>query len=133
MPYIIFKDYPGQKYKCSIRLIRICADNRINRLSDFIRLTFKEMLSLPECGDSTALTVKAILKENGLDFRKKPNSDTCLNQINNLIIKLLSQGQSYTNVSEKTGISPTRVQHIFNNRCHRSTSTTRPLSSESGS
>ena len=71
MPYIAFKDYPNKKYKCPIRFIRICSDNKINRLADFSKMSFKEVLSLPECGKTTAIFVKEILQENGLDFREK--------------------------------------------------------------
>lgn len=71
MPYIAFKDYPNKKYKCPIRFIRICSDNKINRLADFSKMTFKEVLSLPECGKTTAIFVGEILQENGLDFRGK--------------------------------------------------------------
>lgn len=51
-----------------MRLIRICQDNRLNRLSDFTKMTFKDLLSLPECGTITAAQVKTILEDNGLDF-----------------------------------------------------------------
>lgn len=71
MPYIAFKDYPQKKYKCPIRFIRICSDNRIKRLADFSRMTFKEVLSMPECGKTTAKLVEEILRENDLDFRGK--------------------------------------------------------------
>ena len=73
MAYITFKDYPRKKYKCSVRLLRICADNRIYRLADFSKMTFCEVTSLPECGPVTAMQVKRILNDNGLDFRNKHN------------------------------------------------------------
>lgn len=71
MAYMIFKDYPKKKYKCSIRLVRICEDNRLRRLADFSRMSFREVLSLPECGMKTAVHIKKIMKENGLDFDEK--------------------------------------------------------------
>lgn len=72
MPYITFKDRPRKSYKCSMRLIRICKDNRIYRLSDFTRMTFRESLSLPECGQTTARVVQKILHDIGLDFHTQP-------------------------------------------------------------
>lgn len=72
MPYISFKDLPRKKFKCPVRLIRICADNRIKRLSQFSEMSFNELLSLPECGEKTALLVREILQGNGLDFRAGP-------------------------------------------------------------
>lgn len=71
MPHIKFKDTPHKKYKCSMRLIRICSENRIRRVSDISKMTFNEFLSLPECGKATATKVKEILRDNGLDFREK--------------------------------------------------------------
>lgn len=54
-----------------MRLIRICSENRIRRVSDISKMTFNEFLSLPECGKATATKVKEILRDNGLDFREK--------------------------------------------------------------
>lgn len=73
MPHIKFKDVPKKKYKCSMRLIRICYENRISRVSDFSKMTFRELLALPECGMATATQIKQILKDNGLDFRQRAN------------------------------------------------------------
>ena len=89
-------------------------------------MTFKELLLLPECGNFTAMTVKAILIENGLDFRER-QSTKYLNQRNKLIVELISRGQSYKKVSEKIGVSPIRVQQIYKNRYSRSTSKTKTL------
>ena len=71
MPYIKFKDTPYKKYKCSMRLIRICSENRIRRVSDFSKMTVQELLALPECGMATATNVKKILHDNGLKFREE--------------------------------------------------------------
>jgi len=74
MPHITFQDYPKKKFKCPVRLLRICKDNRINRLAQFSEMTFNDMLSLPECGNVTAILVRHILRENGLDFSVKPKA-----------------------------------------------------------
>ncbi len=74
MAYITFKDSPGKKHKCSIRLVRICQDNGFSRLVDFSNMTFNEMLRVPECGKTTAIYIKDILKEHGLNFREKPSN-----------------------------------------------------------
>ena len=71
MPYIVFKDYPKKKYKCSVRLLRICSDNHIQKLADFAEMTFNDVVLLPECGPITARHVKKILTDNGLKFRRK--------------------------------------------------------------
>ena len=60
MPYIASEDYPGRKHKCSMRLLRICQDNKLRKLSDFSKMTYQEVLALPECGDATAMFVKSI-------------------------------------------------------------------------
>lgn len=75
MAHITFKDYPGKKHKCSIRLVRICQDNGFRRLSDLSNLTFNEMLRVPECGETTATFIKSILFEYGLDFRPKTKNE----------------------------------------------------------
>ena len=74
MPYIRFRDYHRKKYKCSVRLLRICQDNRLRRLSDFTKMSLNEVLALPECGNTTALSIKTILNDNGLDFRDSPSN-----------------------------------------------------------
>ena len=118
MPYMIFKDYPKKKYKCSIRLVRICKDNRLNRLADFSRMSFRDVLSLPECGMKTAVHVRKILKENGLDFCKKSCSvrGKNLTQRNELIHQMISSGQSYRKIGGKMGISAARVAQIYKER-----------------
>ena len=97
MPYITFKDYPKKKFKCPIRLLRICKDNRIKRLAQFSEMTFKELLLLPECGTRTAILVRQILKENGLDFSEQPkiNVDKFYRQRNRQIIELFSNDEGY--------------------------------------
>ena len=70
MAYITFKDSPGKKHKCSVRLIRICQDNGFRRLSDLSSLTYSEILRVPECGETTAKNIKEILNKYGLDFRE---------------------------------------------------------------
>jgi len=118
MPHIKFKDNPEKKYRCSMRLIRICSDNRINRVSDFSKMTFKELLSLPECGKATAMQVKKILKDNGLDFCENIDKQKLKNrsQRNRIISELVSSGQSYRRVGERVGISPSRVAQIYKQR-----------------
>ena len=115
MAYIVFKDYPNKKYKCSIRLIRICQDNRIHRLSDFSRLTFEDVKSLPECGEVTAMHIKKILGDNGLDFgehcdHSRPTIPTLRNS---MILDLVSNGKSYRAVARQVGISHSRVAQIY--------------------
>ena len=73
MPYISFKDFPGRKHECSVRLLRIYEDNRFRRLTDLSNMTYKEMLRVPECGETTATYIKRILNEYGLDFREISN------------------------------------------------------------
>lgn len=75
MAHITFKDCPGKKHKCSIRLVRICQDNGFCRLTDLSNLTFNEMLRVPECGETTATFIKNILLEYGLDFRPKTKKE----------------------------------------------------------
>lgn len=36
-------------------------------------MTYKEMLRVPECGETTATYIKRILNEYGLDFREISN------------------------------------------------------------
>ena len=118
MTYITFKDYPGKKYRCSVRLVRICQDNDISRLADFTKMTINDLQRVPECGKTTALFVRGILRENGLDFLEKSNinGNKDLGKRNKQIVELVSKGQSYKKVSEKVGISPKRVQQIYQAR-----------------
>lgn len=120
MPHIKFKDAPKKEYKCSMRLIRICSENRIRRVSDISKMTFNEFLSLPECGKATATKVKEILRDNGLDFREKIDKkrlrDQC--QRNELIAELVTEGQSFQEVGGKVGLSPSTVARIY--KRHRS-------------
>lgn len=115
MPYIKFKDAPNKKYKCSMRLVRICSENRIRRVSDFAKMTFNELLSLPECGRTTSAQVKNILRDNGLDFReqidKRRLRDT--SQRNQLIAELVAEGQSYQEVGGRVGMSPSTIAKIY--------------------
>lgn len=124
MPHIKFKDAPKKKYKCSMRLIRICSENRIRRVSDISKMTFNEFLSLPECGKATATKVKEILRDNGLNFRKKIDkkrlTDPC--QRNQLITELVTEGQSYQEVGGRVGLSPSTVARIYKQHCSERTS-----------
>lgn len=115
MPHIKFKDTPQKKYKCSMRLIRICSENRIHRVSDFSKISFNELLSLPECGKATAIQVKQILRDNGLDFRENIDKKRLRDpsQRNKLIAELISSGLSYGKVSECVGMSPSTVAKIY--------------------
>ena len=121
MPYITFKDYPGKKYKCSTRLLRICHDNHIHRLSDFSRLTLKDLLSLPECGEATATQVEEIMKDNGLEFSEQFNQDgsVILTVRDNHIVELISHGESYRTVGRQFGISHARVAQIYRQHDNR--------------
>lgn len=112
MTYITFKDYPGKKYQCSVRLVRICKDNDLSRLADFTKMTIFDLLRVPECGKTTALFVRGILRENGLDFLENSNSTGNKTQgnRNKQIVELVSKGQNYKKVSEKSTISHKRVQ-----------------------
>jgi DNA-directed RNA polymerase alpha subunit len=74
VPYVTFKDVPGRKHECSVRLARICEDNRFRRLKDLSAMTYKEMLRVPECGETTANYIKELLNEYGLDFREIPGN-----------------------------------------------------------
>ena len=120
MPHIKFKDAPKKKYECSMRLIRICSENRIRRVSDISKMTFNEFLSLPECGKATATKVKEILRDNGLDFREKIDKKRLRDPFhrNQLITKLVSEGQSYQEVGGQVGLSPSKVARIY--KRHRS-------------
>lgn len=115
MPHIKFKDVPKKSYKCSMRLVRICSENHIRRVSDFSKMTFNELLSLPECGKATATQVKNILKDNGLNFREQIDKKRLKDpsQRNQLIAELVAQGQSYREVGGRVGISPSRVAKIY--------------------
>ena len=115
MPHIKFKDAPKKKYKCSMRLIRICSENRIRRVSDFAKMTYNELLSLPECGRTTAAQVKDILRDNGLTFREQIDKKRLKDpsQRNQLIAELIDSGQSYREVGGRVGISPSRVAKIY--------------------
>lgn len=115
MPHIKFKDTPHKKYKCSMRLIRICSENRIRRVSDFSKMTFNELLSLPECGKATATQVKQILRDNGLDFRENIDKKRLRDpsQRNQLIAELVSSGLTYGKVSQYVGMSPSAVAKIY--------------------
>lgn len=119
MPYIKFKDTPYKKYKCSMRLIRICSENRIRRISDFSKMTFNELLSLPECGMATANQVKKILHDNGLDFREKVDKKRLRDpsQRYQLIAELVATGQSYREVGGRVGMSPSKVANIYKRQC----------------
>ena len=37
-------------------------------------MTYKEMLRVPECGETTANYIKELLNEYGLDFREIPGN-----------------------------------------------------------
>lgn len=114
MPSITFKDFPDKNYKCSMRLLRICNDNRIHRLADFTRLTLADVLSLPECGMATAMQIKKMLTDNGLDFgsRFDPKGATVRTLRNDKIVELVSHGGSYREVGRRFGISHARVAQI---------------------
>jgi hypothetical protein len=103
MPHIIFKDFPKKKYKCPIRLIRICKDNRINRLVDFSAMTIDELLSLPECGTRTAILVRGFLRENGLDFCEKPRAkkNNFYRLKNRHNAEQVSKGESFKKINER--------------------------------
>jgi DNA-directed RNA polymerase alpha subunit len=92
VPDITFKDIPGRKHECSVRLIRICEDNRFRRLTDLSEMTYKEILRMPECGETTANYIKGLLNKYGLDFREVPkkNRKKGLKQISKSI-KLLER------------------------------------------
>lgn len=115
MPHIRFKDNPEKRYPCSMRLIRICSDNRINRVADFSRMTRDDLLSLPECGKATALQVSRILKDNGLDFCENIDKRRIKDpsQRSRLISELVSNGQSYRKIGERIGMSASRVAQIY--------------------
>lgn len=115
MPYIVFRDYPNKKYKCSMRLLRICEDNHIHRLSDFSSLTFEDVLSLPECGEATAMHIKKILRDNGLDFGEHSDqSGTAIPTLrNSMILELVAHGESYRAVARRFAISHSRVAQIY--------------------
>ena len=98
-----------------MRLLRICKDNNIRRLSDFSHLTFRDMLSFPECGKPTAMNVRQMLKDNGMDFSSQNNrSEIPIHTLrDNLIIKLVEHGESYRKVVRQFNISPSRVAQIY--------------------
>ncbi|MBT8346125.1 MAG: hypothetical protein HKP41_13510 [Desulfobacterales bacterium] len=123
MPHIKFKDTPHKKYKCSIRLIRICSENRIRRVSDISKMTFNEFLSLPECGRATATQVEEILRDNGLEFREKIDKKRLRDpsQRNQLIAELVTEGQSYQEVGGRVGLSPSTVARIYKRHCSERT------------
>lgn len=114
MPYITFKDYPEKTYKCTTRLLRICHDNQIRRLADLSRLTVKDLMSLPECGEATAAQVEKMLRDNGLDFSEQfIHGDSIINTVrDNHIVELISHGESYRTVGRQFGISHARVAQI---------------------
>lgn len=114
MPSISFRDFPDKSYTCSMRLLRICNDNNIHRLADFTRLTFADVLSLPECGMITAMQIKKMLRDNGLDFgsRFDPKGATVLSLRNDKIVELVSHGGSYREVGRRFGLSHARVAQI---------------------
>ena len=98
-----------------MRLLRICKDNHIHRLADFSHLTFRDMLSFPECGKATAMNVKQMLKDNGMDFSLK--NHRCEIPIHtlrdNLIVELVEHGRSYREVGRQFRISHSRVAQIY--------------------
>lgn len=98
-----------------MRLLRICKDNHIHRLSDFCRLTFTDVLSLPECGVATAMHIKKILKDNGLNFGQRfdQRTTTIHSLRDNMIVELVSHGESYRVVGRQFGLSHSRVAQIY--------------------
>ena len=117
MPYITFRDCPGKKYKCSIRLIRICKDNRISKLSQIAKMTLRDLMALPECGMTTAEVVRKILNDNGLDFRvQQARLSNPQTNRNKKIFTMISEGHSFKSVGEKLRLPPSLVQQIYKNR-----------------
>ena len=110
-----------------MRLLRICEDNHINRLSDFTRLTFTDVLSLPECGVATAMHIKKILKDNGLDFGQRfdRRGTSIISLRNNMIVELVSHGESYREVGRQFGLSHARVAQIYKRYGYTATSSQR--------
>lgn len=98
-----------------MRLLRICQDNHIHRLADFSHLTFRNMLSFPECGKATAMDVKQMLKDNGMDFslQNKQSEIPVQTLRDNMIIKLIEQGESYREVGRQFRISHSRIAQIY--------------------
>jgi hypothetical protein len=116
MPFITFRDCPGKKYKCSIRLIRICKDNRIRRLSDLTGMTFRELLELPECGKTTAGVVRRILHDNGLDFclrkARATESPKSLGPGNKTTVTVIPDRGKHKSIRTQRGRSGRPVQRI---------------------
>ena len=73
------------------------------------------MVSLPECGASTAKYVRKLLNDNGLDYQERvDHNNTSLHFIrDNLIVEMINHGKSYREVGGQFGLSHSRIAQIY--------------------